>query len=176
MEQRLKQNIILIGFMGSGKTTVGKRLAQRISYQFYDTDYLLETKQEMSISRIFELYGEEYFRDMETKLLRELVKDTDRTILSTGGGMPLREENAKLMKELGHIVYLKASKETIVKRLMGDTSRPLLRGEELPLKVEKMLGIRAPIYERNATQVVTTDDKTVDELVDSILEVYQAQY
>ncbi len=175
MNHKLKHNIILIGFMGSGKTSVGKLLAQRLSYSFCDTDQLLEGKSGDTINHIFSVHGEEYFRHMETQLLQELSSSLRQTVLSTGGGMPLREQNSRLLMELGFVVYLKASKETTVNRLMGDTTRPLLNGEELSHKVERMLGIRTPIYEKAAHKIIITDDKTPDEIAILIMEAYLKQ-
>ncbi|MDF2611929.1 MAG: Shikimate kinase, partial [Lachnospiraceae bacterium] len=112
MNGRMKHNIILIGFMGSGKTSVGERLAKRLSYQFRDTDQLIESRAGDSINHIFELRGEDYFRTLETNLLLEIKPTLSNTVLSTGGGLPLQEQNTKLLKEIGYVVYLKASKET----------------------------------------------------------------
>ena len=175
MNHKLKHNIILIGFMGSGKTSVGKLLAQRLSYSFCDTDQLLESKAGDTINHIFLVHGEEYFRNMETQLLLELSSTLRQTVLSTGGGMPLREQNSRLLMKLGFVVYLKASKETTVNRLMGDTTRPLLNGEELSHKVERMLSIRTPIYEKAAHKIIVTDDKTPDEIAILIMEAYLKQ-
>lgn len=172
MDQRMKHNIILIGFMGSGKTSVGERLANRLSYRFRDTDKVLEQKAGDTINHIFAVHGEEYFRNMETDLLKELLPSMEQTVLSTGGGLPLREQNSKLLKEIGYVVYLKATKQTTLKRLKGDKTRPLLQGEDLEQKVEHMLGLRTPVYERAAHKVIATDDKKVDEIVNLIMESY----
>ncbi len=172
MNLKMKRNIILIGFMGSGKTSVGHRLAEQLSYRFRDTDQLLEQKSGDTISHIFSVHGEEYFRDMETNLLKELFPVIDHTVLSTGGGLPLREQNTKLLKELGFVVFLKASKQTTLARLRGDTSRPLLQGEDLEQKVERMLEIRTPIYEKAAHKLITTDDRKVEDIVHLIMESY----
>lgn len=170
-----KHNIILIGFMGSGKTSVGERLAERISYYFQDTDHLIEQKAGDTISHIFNNHGEEYFRNMETDLLKELHQNMTNTVLSTGGGLPLREQNTKLLKDMGYVVYLKAGKETTLKRLMGDTSRPLLQGDELDKKVEHLLTIRTPIYEKSAHKIIATDDKSFDDIIHLVMESYLRQ-
>jgi shikimate kinase len=172
MNHKLKHNIILTGFMGSGKTSVGERLAKRLSYQFQDTDQLIERNERDTINHIFQTKGEEHFRNLETKLLSELKNTLNHTVLSTGGGLPIKELNSKLIKELGYVVYLKASKETTVKRLEGDTTRPLLRGEDLNEKVERLLTIRAPYYERTAHKIVATDGKSFDEIISCIMEAY----
>jgi shikimate kinase len=158
--------------MGSGKTSVGRRLAERLSYQFCDTDLMLEKKAGDTINHIFSVHGEDYFRNMETQLIREMNMNLIKTVISTGGGLPLREQNSRILNELGYVVFLKASKETTVKRLMGDTTRPLLQGDELEKKVERMLGIRTPIYEKAAHKIIATDDRTVDDIVANIMESY----
>lgn len=175
MKQILKHNIILIGFMGSGKTSVGIHLAERMSYQFKDTDQLLEKRAGDTISHIFLVHGEEYFRTMETDLLKELVPSLDNTVLSSGGGLPIREQNSKLLKELGYVVFLKASKQTTLTRLKGDSTRPLLQGEDLEKKVERMLEIRTPIYEKAAHKVIATDGLTVVQVSQLIMESYLRQ-
>jgi len=172
MKRKFNHNIILIGFMGSGKTSVGELLAKRLSYQFKDTDRLIERKASETINHIFELRGEEYFRTLETNLLLELQPVLSHTVLSTGGGLPLREQNTKLLMEMGYVVFLKASKETVRKRLEGDITRPILRGEDLEEKIERLLGIRTPYYEKAAHKVIATDDKSFDEIINLIMESY----
>ena len=110
----MKKNIILIGYMGCGKTTVGKSLARLESAIFLDTDERIEEKQGRTISEIFAQDSEKAFRDMETAYLKELLRlKREGMIVSTGGGMPVREENRQLLRELGYVVYLKASAEPI---------------------------------------------------------------
>ncbi|HHU74046.1 MAG TPA: shikimate kinase [Clostridiales bacterium] len=166
------QNIILIGFMGSGKTTIGSLLAKRLHYQFQDTDEMIESSVGNTIRQIFDFQGEEYFRDLETNVLIALKNQMQDTVLSTGGGLILRETNRKLLNELGFIIYLKASKETLVQRLLGDTTRPLLRGEELEDKVSRLLDSRASIYEETAHEIIDTDELSREEIVDLIVKAY----
>lgn len=170
MEQGLATNIILIGFMGSGKTTVGKKLAARLSYRFCDTDRMLEDKTKADINHIFELHGEEYFRNLETELLEELKQGLDRTVLSTGGGLPLRAQNATLLREMGQVVFLKASRQTILMRLKGDRTRPLLQGEDVEQRIDRMLQSRTPLYEKAAHLIVATGDQTIEEIMKQIIE------
>lgn len=165
----MKHNIILIGFMGSGKTSVGEALAKGLSYKFYDTDRMLEEKAGYTISRIFEKYGEEYFRNMETELLYDMQKNLDYTVLSTGGGMPLRQENSRLLRQLGYVIYLKASKEATLKRLKGDKTRPLLKGDNVADKVDKLLAQRAPLYEKTAHRTIATDGKSINQIAADIV-------
>lgn len=168
----MKYNIILIGFMGSGKTSVGEYLAERLGFQFCDTDRLIEQKAGDTINHIFAVHGEEYFRSLETDLLKELKPVLEHTVLSTGGGLPLREVNSNLLKEMGYVVYLKASKQTTLERLAGDTTRPLLQGEDREQKVEKLLTGRIPIYEKAAHEVIVTDDRSVNDIGNLIMEAY----
>ncbi len=172
MKRSMKHNIILIGFMGCGKTSVGERLAQKLSYRFQDTDRLIEQKERDTINHIFDLYGEEYFRGKETGLLQELLPELNHVVLSTGGGLPLRDQNSSILKEMGFVVYLKASKETTIKRLSGDRTRPLLQGDDREKRIESMLNYRTPIYEKAAHKIIITDHKSIDEIATAIMEAY----
>ncbi len=175
MEGLQRNNIILIGFMGSGKTSVGKHLALRMGFDFLDTDVRIEQKERKTIPELFNSMGEEYFRTQETRLLEELMSSAEGIIVSTGGGMPLREENRELLKKTGFVVYLKASNETIVGRLQGDTTRPLLRGEELTKKVERLQGERMQAYMAAAHLTIDTDNLLPEELAEEILKEYRRQ-
>ncbi|CRZ33669.1 shikimate kinase [Herbinix hemicellulosilytica] len=163
------KNIILIGFMGSGKTSVGKILSEKLNYDFKDTDEMIETLEDTTINNIFRLHGEEFFRDLETTLLLSL-KDTMRnTVLSTGGGMPVRESNRKILKEMGQVVFLRASADSILKRLSGDTTRPLLKNKNPKETAERLLAQRTPYYEEAADVIIDTDNKAIDDIVGEIL-------
>ncbi len=169
----MKQNIVLIGFMGCGKTTIGKALAEKLEYKLLDTDALIVEKEGKSINAIFAEQGEEYFRNTETKTIEELEQSLEKAIVSTGGGLPLRECNGSILKKLGFVVFLKVEKETVLKRLEGDTTRPLLQGDNVEAKVESLLEFRNPIYEYTAHVVVATDNKSVDEIVEEIVRNYR---
>lgn len=169
----MKNNIVLIGFMGCGKTTVGEKLSQMMKYTFLDTDQYIEKKEGKTISRIFDEEGEAYFRNLEILSLRELVAECGQTVLSTGGGLPLREENAKLLQQLGFVVYLRVRKETVLKRLEGDTTRPLLQCENPEEKIRELLEYRDPIYEVGAHLTVDVDVCSVEEIVEEILRNYK---
>lgn len=169
----MKNNIVLIGFMGCGKTTVGQELAEQLSYAFLDTDLYIEEKEGMEIREIFTEKGEDYFRRLETSSLEELALNTEKAIVSSGGGLPLRPENAKLLQKLGFVIYLKVEKETVLERLQGDTTRPLLQCEDPAKKVEELLAYRNPIYEVGAHLVVSVDEKSVEEIVEEIVRNYQ---
>ena len=164
------KNIILIGFMGSGKTSAGISLSYRLRRTMVDTDKEIERLYHMRIPEIFERLGEEEFRKMETGYLEKLLRGSGGKIISTGGGLPMREDNRELLKKLGTVIYLRVRPETVCSRLAGDMSRPLLQGEEKEEKVKRLLEMRAPVYESAADIAIDTDEKTTDGIVDEILE------
>ncbi len=163
-------NIILIGFMGSGKTTTGIKLSYKLKRPFLDTDKLIEKRENRSISDIFAEEGEEYFRNAETEVLRELVKSSSCQIISVGGGTPMRAENRELLHRLGTVVYLKVSAETVYKRLKGDATRPLLQGENPMEKIAGLLASREKLYEEAADIAIVNDGKEYDKVIQEILE------
>lgn len=162
------KNIILIGFMGAGKTTVGKLLARERQMQFVDTDERIEEEQGRSIPEIFSGEGEPYFRDLETALLRRMQEDTERCVISVGGGMPVREENRKLLRALGCVIYLSATKETILERVKNDGSRPMLSGGDLKERVERLMRERETLYRQAAHIEVRTDGRSVRHVIQII--------
>lgn len=165
----IKKPIILVGYMGSGKTTISRILSALFYTTVKDTDEMIVREYGRSINDIFEKDGEEVFRDMETELIRELVSQgEDMYILSCGGGMILREENRRLLKTLGTVIYLKAQPETIYKRVKGDDSRPLLAGDNLMDKIIRMLDERGALYEDAAGIVITSDGKSPERVAEEI--------
>lgn len=162
------KNIILIGFMGAGKTTVGKLLARERQMQFVDTDERIEKEQGRSIPEIFSGEGEPYFRNLETALLRHMQEDTERCVISAGGGMPVREENRKLLRALGCVIYLSAAKETILERVKNDGSRPMLNGGDLKERVERLMREREALYRQAAHIEVRTDGRSVRHVIQII--------
>lgn len=167
------KSVILTGFMGAGKTTVGKLLARLLDIPFLDTDDRIEEKAEMKISRIFEEKGEEGFRAMETKMLRELLGQKTAYVISCGGGLPLRSENAELLKQLGTVFYLTVTAETVKERLKGDTTRPLLMGSNAEEKIELLLNSRRARYEAAADYCVAADGKTPEAVCNEIMSLLQ---
>lgn len=167
------RSILLIGFMGSGKTTIGKRLARELALPFTDTDERIEKRTGRSIKEIFAQEGEAYFRDLETEELRLLLEEGQTSVISVGGGLPVREENRKLMKQLGEVVYLKASTNTLVNRLSGDTTRPLLQGGDLRERIEALSKAREALYLDAATVCFATDGLSRKETVAGIQELLQ---
>lgn len=165
-----KDNVILIGFMGCGKSSVGYRLSYVMRRTLIDTDKLIEKQQGMTITEIFETKGEAGFRQMETDCIRHLLKATDRQIISTGGGLPMKEENHALLKQLGRVYYLKVNGETVYERLKDDTTRPLLQGDNPREKIEQLLAKRASVYEACADEIVEVSDKDFEEIILEIIE------
>jgi shikimate kinase len=149
------QNIILIGFMGVGKTEVGKLLAKKLKMTYIDTDSIIEKEQGMEINDIFKEKGEESFRDMETKLLDKLAGLKDR-VISTGGGIVLRPGNVKKLKSMGPLVLLTSDHETVYKRVKGSGTRPLLNVDDPKAKIREILEFRMPIYKGIADLEVDT--------------------
>lgn len=164
------RNVILIGFMGCGKTTVGLRLSYRLRRTVIDTDKEIEREEKRTISDIFATDGEPCFRDMETACLKRLLENTDGQIISVGGGLPVREENRQLLRELGQVFYLRAKGETIYERLKGDTTRPLLQGDDPMTKIETLLKERDSYYRAAADVVITVDGKSFGEILNEIEE------
>lgn len=162
-------NVILIGFMGCGKSTTGFRLSYGLRRVLVDTDKLIEKKEGMSVSDIFTNKGEAAFREMETKCLQELLLSQETKVIATGGGLPMKKENHPLLKELGTVVYLRISPECVWERLKGDTSRPLLQCDNPAAKIEALLRKRAPVYEAAADMIVDVDGKDIEQVVAELL-------
>lgn len=162
-------NLILIGFMGSGKTTVGQLLAQTLGFTFADIDQLIEAGEEMTISEIFEKNGEGYFRQLETLIMEEISNTMQDTVLSVGGGLPMTEKNHKYLKKIGKVIYLKVSEQTVIERLKGESGRPLLSGDDATEMIYRLLSQRHPTYQMLADVVIDTDDMQIEEVVDEII-------
>ena len=160
---------MLIGFMGAGKTTVGKKLSWKLRIPVEDTDKLIEKKAGKSIREIFETEGEAAFRQMETDLLREISHWPYQRILSVGGGTPVREENRDLLKKCGTVVYLRLKPETVYERLKGDDTRPLLQCEDPLAKIRELMEARREAYEGCADVILEVDDLTPADCVEQLL-------
>lgn len=164
----MKNNIILIGYMGCGKSTLGKKLSFRERIALLDTDKMIEQRQGKAISQIFDEEGEAAFRQMETDCLKEIMGYSERYVISVGGGLPLKEENRKLLKELGTVLYLRARPDTIYERLKNDTTRPLLRGDDPKGKIKSMIENRGPFYEEAADGIIDVDEKGYEAILGEI--------
>ncbi len=161
-------NIVLIGMSGSGKTTIGERLAEKLSMKFTDTDEMIEKKEGRKIKDIFAENGERYFRDLETEIAISASK-LENHIISTGGGMVLRDKNMQCFKENSVIIYLKRSVESI-KKTMDASNRPLLKSGLAELN--EMEKERAPIYEKYADLIVLNEadpEKAINEIINNII-------
>lgn len=164
------RNIILEGFMGSGKTTVSEILADKLDLELLDTDAAIVEAEGRSISDIFETDGEESFRDMETALLETASSEHFREmVISLGGGLVLRKENREILQKLGKVVYLRTKPETVYERVKYDDSRPLLKTADPLSTIRKMQSDRGSIYELAADCIIDTDDLTPSEIADRII-------
>lgn len=161
-------NIVLCGMMGVGKTSVGIKIAELTRRRWFDTDVVI-TDRYGKISDIFEYYGEAHFRGLETQIVSELA-DKDELVISTGGGLVLKSENAELLKQNGKIYFLRASFETLLTRVRADESRPLLKDMgKTSERLKELLTERTPIYEHVADFIIDTDGKSVEEVADEVI-------
>jgi shikimate kinase len=167
IKNKISKNIYLIGFMGAGKTSVGRILAEKLRLEYCDLDELIEAECGKTISSIFSDHGEAFFRELESKTLRS-VSQNGGQIVATGGGVVLRQSNWKIMKEEGITIYLKASPDVLWSRIKNDTSRPLLQVEKPFEKVRELLSFRMPLYEK-ADIVIETENKSPENIADNII-------
>ncbi len=167
-------NIILTGFMGVGKTRVGKKLAGDLGYTFVDIDKLIEDDQRMTITSIFSKRGEPYFRDVETRIILQ-VMEGDRQVISTGGGAVIRDKNREAFKRAGLVVCLTARPEVIYERIKNETHRPLLQTPDPEGKIRELLDSRAGFYAQ-ADVIIDTSSKTVDDVITAIKERIKHAY
>lgn len=163
-----EDNIFLIGFMGTGKSTVSEELKKKLGRELVDMDQFIEETQGMPISEIFEKYGEDYFRDVESNTLIELQK-RKQLIVSCGGGVVLREENAAYMKKSGKVVLLTAEPETIYERVKNSSARPILNGNMNVEFIRGLLQQRQAKYMAAADITVSTDGKTAAGIAEEIV-------
>ena len=162
-----KNNIILLGFMGTGKSVVGKKLSRILKRELVDTDKLIEKKAGKSIPEIFSEDGEEHFRGLESEVAKEVSKKKNCVIIA-GGGIVLREENIRVLKTNGILICLEASPEVIYERVKNDTYRPLLQVKDPLQKIRNLLEYRKKYYDR-ADYFIDTSELIIDEVVDEIM-------
>lgn len=164
-------NLILCGMMGAGKTTIGIKIAELTGRRWYDTDGVIVDKYG-KISDIFEYYGEAHFRKLETEIVKDLAKK-DHLVISTGGGLVLKKENNELLQENGKIVFLRATIDTLAKRLKVDGERPLLQTstESIRDRLARLLTERAPVYEHVADYIVDVDGKSPERIAEEIVRI-----
>jgi len=154
-----KRNIYLVGPMGAGKSTIGRVLAAELHLSFRDSDKVIEDRTGADIPWIFDMEGEEGFRDRESAVLEELSKGQD-VVIATGGGIILRSQNREVMKSSGYVCYLTASIEQLVERTARDKKRPLLQVENPRQKIIDLVALRDPLYREAADFVINTDRRS----------------
>lgn len=155
--------------MGTGKTTVGQRVAKSLGYAFVDTDELIAQKAGMSIPEIFATHGEDYFRELETAALDHCCQ-TRGQVISTGGGIVVREPNRQLLKTGGYVIWLKASADVIYERIKRSKERPLVQTEDPLDTIKRMLKERNSFYKESKDLSIVTDDLTVEETIYGVTE------
>ena len=164
-------NIVLCGMMGVGKSSVGIRIAEMTGRRWFDTDVMI-TDRFGRISDIFEYYGESHFRMLETGIVKELSQKDD-LVISTGGGLVLKPENSELLKQNGKVVFMRATFETLLKRVRADESRPLLKNTGKTAEaLGRLLEERTPVYEHVADCIVDTDGKSIEDVADEIVKLF----
>ncbi|MDF1851441.1 MAG: shikimate kinase [Verrucomicrobiales bacterium] len=156
------RNLILIGFMGTGKTTIGKRVASSLGFRFVDTDARITKAAGKPITKIFEEDGEEAFRALETKILQACAEQSDQ-VISTGGGIVTQPKNREILARAGFVIWLKASPETIYERIRHNRSRPLLKTTDPQATIRDLLAERSDLYDASKNLAVTTDGLTLEE-------------
>ncbi len=162
-------NIVLIGYRGTGKSTVGKILAAKLGRELVSTDAEVVKRAKLSIPEIVQQFGWEHFRDLESEVCRELGRK-DGLIIDTGGGVILRQQNVDILKKNGTLFWLTAEVPTIARRIGGDTQRPSLTGtKSFTEEIQEVLQQRLPKYQAAADHVIATEGRTVEEVVTSIL-------
>jgi shikimate kinase len=162
------KNIILTGFMGTGKTAVGKELAQLLDMKLIDVDTEIEKTEKTTIDEIFRQSGEQRFRDKETDMIKAVSRNKN-VIISTGGGAVLKKENMDILRENGVIICLTATPETILQRTGANSNRPLLQVENPFKKIKELLDFRKPYYEK-ADILIDTDDKNPLQIAREIID------
>ena len=171
------KNLILVGFMGTGKSTIGRQLSKALGYPLIDTDARIVAQQKRAIAEIFETEGEEHFRDLETETIRTLRDDKcHKRIIATGGGIVLREENRHLLRDLGFVVWLVAQPETILERTSRNKERPLLQTQDPEQTIRLMLEQRDPSYRESAHLILETTNLEFSEIVTGIIECARYHY
>lgn len=167
----MKSNLVLIGFMGSGKSTVGKLLAKALEMKFVDTDLEIEREYGKTVQEIFSEKGETYFRELEHKMAKKLSL-INNAIISTGGGIILNKQNIDYLKNDAAVFFLDVNKKTLYNRLISSKGRPLLEGEELWDKITRVLGERIDRYRAYADFVVKVGNEVPYETMEEIKKIY----
>ncbi len=164
--------IFITGFMGTGKTTISRALSKATRTAWKDLDKCIEEEEGMAVSEIFEKKGEEYFRELESKILKELSLQGKRVLISCGGGTPMRKINADIMKKNGVVLLLDATPETVFERVRNSDTRPLLNGNMNVEFIRELMDKRRPFYEDAATHIIVTDGKSINDIVKILKKEY----
>jgi len=167
-------NIFLVGMMGAGKTTLGRALAARMKREFVDTDRLLVDRTGVPVATVFEIEGEDGFRRRESAVLRE-VCEQEALVVATGGGIVLSEENRRVMRESGTVIYLRARVESLWERTRHDSNRPLLATPNPREKLAELLNQREPLYREVAHITVDSGPQSATTLVNRVLAALRAE-
>jgi len=170
----MRENIILVGLMGAGKSTIGRNLAKLLGKDFYDSDRVIEERTGVDISTIFEIEGEQGFRDREEQVIAELC-EMNNIVLATGGGCILSETNRKNIRKSGHVVYLRTTAELLYSRIRYDKSRPLMQTKSPIETLKKLLNDREPYYMEVADTVMMTGKQKVNLIVKRVEQVLKEQ-
>lgn len=163
-------NIILLGFMGSGKTQVGRFLATKFNMDFVDLDDWIEKEAKMSINEIFAKFGEPYFRELEKEIVKKVCENINNSVISTGGGVILNEENVENLQRVGILIWLKVNAAKVYERTKNTSCRPLLNCPDPVKKIEELLSFRTPYYTKAADYIVETSHLTIEEVATKINE------
>ena len=161
-------NLFLIGMMGSGKSTVGHILAERLRYRFFDSDVLIERVAGCAVSEIFAQQGETQFRQLESQVLGQLAAQT-RSVIATGGGIVLQQHNWSYLHH-GIVVWLDVAVDLLIKRLQDDQTRPLLQQQDLSQRLNQLLGDRQPLYAQADLRLAITEEQPPQAIADAILD------
>ena len=169
----MKRNIIITGFMGTGKSVVAKELARKLKMIFIDMDQIIEERQGTSIADIFTRYGEKYFRAQENKLIKELSQK-ENMVIATGGGTLLSSDNARILSQRGQIICLYADSQTIYNRVVRKNNRPLLKGKNVLSEINRLLEERKKIYD-NIKWKIDTTNLNIQEVTDKIIALLKSE-
>lgn len=164
----MASTIVLVGPMGAGKSTIGKVLAGLLHVPFFDSDRVIEERTGADIPWIFDMEGEEGFRQRESAVLADLLKQNS-CVIATGGGIVMREDNRQLLKESGSVVYLTASTEQLVERTYKDKKRPLLQVDDPEAKIRELIELRDPLYREVSDVIVATDRRSPKTVAQEII-------
>jgi len=162
-------HILLVGMMGAGKTSVGKRLADKLGLPFFDVDSWIEDEEGVSISAMFQTRGEAAFRELEAKVLASFLANPNASVLSVGGGAVTESRNRTALNGMQRVVWLRASDATLASRIGNGSDRPLLAGKDAAAELARLSKFREPMYTEVADVVIDVDDLTVEDVVDRVV-------